>query len=112
MTFEKLGVSVETVTPQSLREDGLASGGVEGLRVTDVAPGRSSSEKLRGMIITEVERPGPRKTIRSEADLEAVLARVRDGDVITVRARGLERGRDGRPTLSAPLTLNIRVGQQ
>jgi serine protease Do len=109
LTFDRLGVSVEVVTPQWLQQNGV-SGSAEGLRVTDMAPGRSSADKLRGMILTEVIRPGPPTLLRTEADLEKLLGRVRDGEIVTFRGHLVQPGAGDQLTLSPPQVVNVRIG--
>jgi serine protease Do len=110
LTFARLGISAVAVTSEWLQQAGLRDAGIEGIRVTDLAPGRRSAAKLQQTIITDVVRPGPVAAIRSLSDLERVLGRVRDGDIVTFRVRTMTRGADGRPTLSQPTVVNVEIG--
>jgi serine protease Do len=109
LTFDKLGISAEVVTPTWL-EQNRVTGPLEGLAVTEVAPGRTSAEKLRGAIITEVVRPGPATVIAALEDLERVLSRVKVGDVVSFRVRGIESADGQRRTPTQPIVINVRIG--
>jgi S1-C subfamily serine protease len=109
ITFEKLGVSVEPLTSTWLSENGISGSG-QGLRVTEVAPNRTSSARLQGLILTDVVQGDQLVPLKTEADLRTALGRVRSGDVITLRVRGVESGGGQRLVLSPPFVINVRVG--
>jgi serine protease Do len=82
---DRLGVTVETVTPTIARE--LQLGEERGLIVTEVTPGGPSYERLLDPrqggpdVILSVEG----KPVRTDADLRAVLQAQKPGDVVTLR---------------------------
>ncbi len=84
---EVLGMTLQTVTPQTARQLG---GNVQGVVVVDV---ERSSEAFRdanitpNMVITEVER----QPVASVAEFEAALADVKRGDTFLLR---VQAGRD------------------
>jgi serine protease Do len=81
---EKLGVSLEVVTPEFARANGIAPDR-RGVRVTEVTRGGPSADKLLvNDIITDVLHPQPRHTVRSIADLQKVLNSSDKGDIITL----------------------------
>ena len=110
LTFDKLGISVEVVTPEWLTQNRIP-GKVEGLRVTEINPNRLSAAQLRGVIITDYRTASGITPIRTEADLRAALGKVKDGGVITLRVRPILRGRGGL-TIDAPGSVDVRVGAQ
>ncbi len=112
-TFDKLGINVEVVTPEWFTQNRVTvEGTVEGLRVTEVSPSRRSSAQLGGSIITHVVTASGKTAIKTEADLRAALAKVRDGGIITFQVRGFENPQGRGATLTPPNIVDVRVGAQ
>ena len=68
-----------------------------GLIVSDVSVTGPSYRKLLadGTILLQVINPGPKRELRSAADLDAVLSRLRAGDLVTFLVYDL--GQEGPP---------------
>ena len=104
VSYDKIGVRIEPVSanPQlanSLSEDR------RGVRVTEVdARGPARGRLFENDIITAVLYPTPRKEVRSVADLQGVLSRVKDGDVVSLLVYDAQR--------KTTRVANIRVGEQ
>ena len=83
--YDRLGVGVEPVSETVAREFEIPAEH-RGLRVTDVAATSPAARSLIRQydIITAVLYPSPRRTIRSAADMSAVLERMRPGDVVSL----------------------------
>ncbi|MEO7456933.1 MAG: trypsin-like peptidase domain-containing protein [Gemmatimonadaceae bacterium] len=81
--FDKMGIAVEPVS-SDLRTK-VAEQYRKGLMVSDVSVTGPAYRKLGAdqTILLEVLNPGPRRVLNSAADLDAVLAKVRTGDVVT-----------------------------
>jgi hypothetical protein len=73
--------------------------------VTDVVPLGPSYNKLLGDqdVIFEVLYPQPRRSIKSVADLQSVLGKLKAGDYISLNVHGLQQGAGDR-------VVNIRIG--
>ncbi len=105
VTNAKLGVSLEAVTPEVAKANDIAEQ-YRGLRVLTVEAGGPSADKLlRNDVIVRVIRPEPATTIRTAADLQKVLSRMKDGDYISLLVYS--------QTQSGPGTrvVNIRIGE-
>jgi serine protease Do len=83
--FDKIGISVEPVSPDLVNRARLASQYRNGLLVSDVKPTGPAYGKLFSdqTILLQVINPGPRRELKSPADLDAVLSRLHDGDLVT-----------------------------
>jgi len=99
---EKLGIAVEPVSAALAREIKLDE--PRGVRVVDVVGSGPAFERLNPSsdVILDVLYPAPRRPVRSVADLQDALARLKNGDVISlnvydVQARGTR-------------VVNVRVG--
>jgi S1-C subfamily serine protease len=74
--------------------------------VSDVTPGGPADEKLaRNDVITEVLYPAPRRAINTPADLQQVLARLKDGDYVSLSVYSLSDPQH------APRIVNLQVGR-
>jgi serine protease Do len=84
-TSDRLGIVVEPVTPQwaqARRVDSVPAG----IAVAEVLPDGPARERLNpGDVITGVIHPAPERPIRTAADLQQVLARMKSGDYLTLR---------------------------
>ena len=76
-----------------------------GVLVTEVEPLGPSYQKLANDqdVIFEVLYPGPRRAIRSVADLQSVLGKLKTGDYISLNVHSLAQGGGDR-------VVNIRIG--
>ena len=105
VTESKLGVSIEAVTPEAAKANNIAEQ-YRGLRVLTVDAAGPSAEKLvRDDVIVRVIRPEPVTTIRTPADLQKVLSRMKNGDYISLLVYT--------QTQQGPGTrvVNIRIGE-
>jgi serine protease Do len=105
VTNTKLGISVEAITPEVAKANDIADQ-YRGLRVVSVEAGGPAADKLtRNDVIVRVIRPEPAATIRTAADLQKVLSRLKDGEYISLLVYA--------QTQSGPGTrvVNIKVGE-
>jgi serine protease Do len=105
----KLGISVEVYQPEAGRRGGGPGSAVRsGLRVVDVDPNGPAS----GLLDVEAEAPvivavlsaSGRKEIRTEADFNSVLSRLKAGDYVSLFVESLD------PRASGGRVVNLRVG--
>ncbi|MEO7713436.1 MAG: trypsin-like peptidase domain-containing protein [Gemmatimonadaceae bacterium] len=103
--FDKIGIAVEPVSPELITRARIAEPYRRGLIVSDVNVTGPSYRKLTadGMILLQVINPGPKRDLRSPADLDAVLSRLRSGDLVTFLVYDL--GQDG-----PPRAVSVQVG--
>ena len=81
--FDKIGITVEPMSPElSEKVDPLAR---RGLVVSDVNVTGPAYRKVGAdqTVLVEALDPGPRKALHTAADLDAVLSRMKSGDLIT-----------------------------
>ena len=81
--FDKIGITVEPMSPElSAKVDPAAR---RGLIVSDVNVTGPAYRKVGAdqTVLVEVLNPGPRKMLHTAADLDAVLSRMKSGDLIT-----------------------------
>lgn len=80
----KFGISVESV-PAELSQGLQLPAGI-GVRVTDVAGGSPAKDKLfaGSDIITDILFPGPRRQIKTAAELQSVIAGLKDGEYVSL----------------------------
>ena len=103
-SYDKIGVSVEPVSPEFRSAKRLGSDR-DGVRVTDIdAAGPARGRLFQNDVITAVLFPTPRKDVHSVADLQAVLSRAKDGDIVSLQVFN--------PDVQGAATrvVNIRVG--
>ena len=83
--FDKIGISVEPVSSDLVTRARLASQYRTGLLVSDVKVTGPSYGKLFSdqTILLQVINPGPRRDLKSPADLDAVLSRLKNGDLVS-----------------------------
>ena len=106
VTYDKLGVSVEPVSPEFRSAKRLGSDR-DGVRVVDIdAAGPARGRLFQNDVITAVLFPTPRKDVHSVADLQGVLSRAKDGDIVSLQVFN--------PDVQGALTrvVNIRVGSE
>jgi serine protease Do len=83
-SYEKLGITVEPVTPEVVRARSLGAD-ERGLRVTNVAAGGPARSRLiENDIILEIVYPGPRRPVRAVTDLQQALNRLKPGDYVSL----------------------------
>jgi serine protease Do len=98
-----LGVSVQTL-PADVASEAKLAPNQRGVMVTDVVPLGPAYQKLQiHDVIYELLYPGPRRPIRTPADLAQVLQRVKTGDYISLNVTTLGQDGSGR-------VVNIRIG--
>ena len=95
--FDKIGIAVEPVSAELATRARVSDAYSRGLVVSDVSVTGPAYRKLfaDGTILLSVINPGPRRELRSAADLEAVLSRMKTGDLLTFLVFDL--GQDGPP---------------
>ncbi len=99
----ELGVSLEPV-PSDIATRASLADNRRGVMVTDVVPLGPSYGKLGEQdVIFEVLYPAPRKEVRTTADLQSVLSKLKTGDYISLNVHSLAPGVGDR-------VVNIRIG--
>ncbi len=95
--FDKIGIAVEQVSPELINRARVAEPYRRGLIVSDVSVTGPAYRKLfaDATILVQVINPGPKRDLRSAADLDAVLSKLRAGDLVTFMVYDL--GQDGPP---------------
>ena len=103
--FDKIGIAVEQVSPELVNRARVAEPYRRGLLVSDVSVTGPAYRKLfaDATILVQVINPGPKRDLRSAADLEDVLSRLRTGDLVTFLVYDL--GPD-----SQPRAVTVQVG--
>jgi len=103
-TNTALGVSLQAIPPDLAARASLAPNR-RGVLVTDIVPLGPSYNKLAAQdVIFEVLYPAPRRAIRTPADVQQVLSRLRNGDYISLNVRNLGAGGNDR-------VVNIKIGE-
>ena len=106
VSYDKIGVRVEPVTAEFLRANRLSTDR-QGVRVIEIdAAGPARGRLFPNDVVTAVLFPTPRKEVRSVADLQDVLSRAKDGDVVSL----LVLNPGSQQTQSSTRVVNIRVG--
>ncbi len=101
----KLGVSLEAISAEVAKANDIAEQ-YRGLRVLTVDAAGPAAQKLgRNDIIVKVIRPEPATTIRTMADLQKVLSRLKDGDYISLLVYAQAQ------TSGGTRVVNIRIGE-
>ena len=105
--FDKIGIAVEPVSPELVTRARLEEPYRRGLLVSDVSVTGPSYRKLfsDATILMSVINPGPKRDIHTAADLDAVLSRLRAGDLVTFMVFDL-----GQPDGTAPRAVTVPVG--
>jgi len=98
-----LGISMQAV-PAEIAQRASLDPAKRGVLVTDVVPLGPAYQKLGEQdVIYEVLYPGPRRPIKSVADLQSVLSKLKTGDYISLNVHSLAQGAGDR-------VVNIRIG--
>jgi len=102
VSSDKLGIAVEPVSAEFAREARMAE--PRGVRVVDVVGSGPARGKLQESadVITDILYPGPRRPVRTVADLQGAVAKVKSGDVISLNVYNAQ--------VQASRVVNIRVG--
>jgi serine protease Do len=104
LASSELGVTVSAIPPEVLSRAAVPENR-RGVMVTDVVPLGPSFQKLGpNDVIFEVLYPAPRREIRTAADLQAVLSKLKNGDYISLNVHSLAQGAGDR-------VVNIRLGE-
>jgi serine protease Do len=97
--FDKLGITVEPVSPALVTRARVAEPYRRGLLVSEVNVTGPAYRRVDAdnTILVQVLNPGPRRELHTPADLDAVLAGLKKGDVVTflVYRVPAQRGRQG-----------------
>jgi serine protease Do len=106
--FDKIGIAVEQVSPELVTRARVAEAYRKGLIVSDVSVTGPAYRKLFAdqTILVQVINPGLKRELKSAADLEAVLAKLSSGDVVTFLVYDLGQA-DGS---SALRSVTLQVG--
>ena len=106
-SYDKLGITVAPVPADLATRARLTAAASQGLLVTDVAAPGPAYRKLfeRQDIILQILSPGPRRDVRSVADLERTLSSLRTGDVVTLLLYSFDSRGDGQTRVET-----LRVG--
>jgi serine protease Do len=83
--FDKIGIAVEPVSPELVTRARVSEAYRRGLVVSDVAVTGPAYRKLFAdqTILVQVINPGPKRELHTVADLDAVLSKLRPGDLVT-----------------------------
>ncbi len=104
ISYDKLGVTVEALTPEFQRAKRLNSDR-QGVRVVDIdAAGAARGRLFPNDVITAVLYPAPRKDVRTVEDLQSVLSRAKDGDIVSLQVFNPDAQQ------AATRVVNIKVG--
>ncbi len=106
VSYDKIGVKVESVTPEFRSAKRLGSDR-DGVRVVDIdIAGPARGRLFQNDVITAVLFPTPRKDVHSVADLQAVLSRAKNGEIVSLQVFN--------PDVQGAATrvVNIRVGNE
>jgi hypothetical protein len=107
--FDKLGITVEPVSPALVSRSRVAEPYRKGLLVSEVNVTGPAYRRVDAdnTILVQVLNPGPRRDLHTPADLEAVLAGLKKGDVVTFLVYLVPRSEDDNGTTQA---LSLEVG--
>jgi serine protease Do len=105
---KRLGISLEGVTADVVHAKG-APDSVQGVTVKDVERGGPAEGKLGGRdIITDVIHPEPKTPVRTVADLQRILGKLKDGEIVGLKVSRQTSAQGDRSTF----VVNVRVGGQ
>jgi serine protease Do len=90
--FDKVGITVEPVSPDARAR--IEAPYRSGLMVSDVNVTGPAYRRFQAdqTILVEVLNPGPRRQLRSAADLDAVLKGLKTGDLVTFLVYDINQG--------------------
>ncbi|MDB4879587.1 MAG: hypothetical protein JWL60_1033 [Gemmatimonadetes bacterium] len=104
--FDRIGITVEPVSAELVTRARLSTEYSRGLVVSEVNPTGPAYRRLfaDGTILLSVLNPAPQRELRTPADLDAVLATRKPGDVVTFLVYDIGQG-------GAPRAVTLQVGQ-
>jgi serine protease Do len=106
VSYDKLGVRLEAVTPEFARTNRLTEDR-RGVRVIEVdASGPARGRLFLNDIVTAVLFPTPRKEVRTLADLQSILSRAKDGEIVSLLVFNPEAQR------ASTRVVNIKIGER
>jgi len=104
VSYDKIGVKVEPLSPE-VRNAIRSGSNRDGVQVVDIdAAGPARGRLFKDDVITAILFPTPRKDVHSVDDLQGVLSRAKDGDIVSLQV--FNPGVQGAVTR----VVNIRVG--
>jgi serine protease Do len=108
--FDKLGITVEPVSPALASRARLADVYRRGLMVSEVNVTGPARGKIfaDNTVLLQVLNPAPRRDLHSVADLNAVLSGLKKGDVVTFLVYEIPQGPGDRGQTHA---VSLEVGQ-
>jgi serine protease Do len=108
--FDKLGIAVEPVSPALASRTRMSDVYRRGLMVSEVNVTGPARGKILAdnTVLLKVLNPAPRRELHSAADLDAVLAGLRKGDVVTFLVYDVPQGPGDRGSTHA---VSLEVGQ-
>jgi serine protease Do len=108
--FDKMGITVEPVSPALVARARLDEQYRKGLMVSEVSVTGPAYRQLEAdnTILLQVLNPGPKKDLHTVADLDEVLSRLHAGDVVTFLVYD---ARQTRTTGNATRAISIEVGR-
>ena len=104
VTYDKIGVKVEPLSSE-VRSAMRSGNNRDGVQVVDIdAAGPARGRLFKDDVITAILFPTPRKEVHSVEDLQGVLSRAKDGDIVSLQVFN--------PDVQGAATrvVNIRVG--
>ena len=106
VSYDKIGVKVEPLSSE-VRSAMRSGNNRDGVQVVDIdAAGPARGRLFKDDIITAILFPTPRKEVHSVEDLQGVLSRAKDGDIVSLQV--FNPGVQG----AATRVVNIRVGSE
>ena len=106
VSYDKIGVKVEPLSSE-VRSAMRSGNNRDGVQVVDIdAAGPARGRLFKDDIITAILFPTPRKDVHSVEDLQGVLSRAKDGDIVSLQV--FNPGVQG----AATRVVNIRVGSE
>ena len=108
--FDKLGITVEPVSPALASRARMSDAYRRGLMVSDVNVTGPARGKILAdnTVLLQVLNPAPRRELHTPADLDAVLAPMHKGDVVTFLVYDVPQGPQDRGSTHA---VSLEVGQ-
>ena len=101
VSYDKIGVRIEAVTAEFARANRLSEDR-RGVRVAEVdGRGPARGQLFQNDIITAVLFPTPRKEVRAVADLQSILSRAKDGEIVSLLVFNPEYSADRRGSLTS-----------
>jgi serine protease Do len=108
--FDKVGITAEPVSAALVARARLEEPYRRGLMVSEVSVTGPAYKKLDAdnTILLQVLNPGPKRDLHTVADLDAVLSRLKSGDVVTFLVYDV---RQSRTTPGSTRAISLEVGR-